>query len=343
MSALTRQPRFASLRSSFVIVALGLTAACSVSHVTPGRLDGLRSAIDEVTRAGGYRCAPRELSLARANLEFAELEVQQGDLSRAQEHLNLAESNAGAARLLSPIDRCGKAAVAAPQLPRSGAQDSDQDGVPDDRDRCPNEREDWDNFADNDGCPDPDNDGDGIPDVSDKCPNDAEDFDGFQDDDGCPDRDNDGDGFEDPADDCPDIAGVAENQGCPRRAYSGVTVTEKELRLATPIVFEKGAALIRSVSFPELDVVRKVLADWQHMTIEIGGHTDSQGDDARNLKLSQEQAEAVRRYLVERGIEGSRLTARGYGETRPIESNSTSQGRAINRRIELVRTDEKPQ
>jgi outer membrane protein OmpA-like peptidoglycan-associated protein len=326
-----------------VCAGLSVFVACATPRVSSARLNGLRQAIDEVTRAGAYRCAPRELALARANLEFATVELRQGDPMRAEEHVVLAESNAGAARLLSPNERCGKAASAAPEFPRPGSKDSDQDGVPDATDRCPDSREDWDGYADSDGCADPDNDGDGIPDALDKCPNDPEDRDGFQDQDGCPDRDNDGDGFEDPADDCPDVAGVRENQGCPRKDYGAVTVTEKELRLATPIVFDKATAIIRSVALPALEVVRKVLAEWPRITLEIGGHTDSQGDDDRNLQLSQQQAEAVRHYLVEHGVDGSRLTARGYGETRPIESNSTSQGRAINRRIEFVRTDRKPE
>jgi outer membrane protein OmpA-like peptidoglycan-associated protein len=91
-----------------------------------------------------------------------------------------------------------------------------------------------------------------------------------------------------------------------------------------------------------LDSIVRALGDRPQMKLEIGGHTDSQGDDAANLKRSQAQAEAVMSYLVDHGVEASRLTARGYGETRPIESNSTSQGRAINRRIELVRTDRAP-
>jgi OOP family OmpA-OmpF porin len=116
-------------------------------------------------------------------------------------------------------------------------------------------------------------------------------------------------------------------------------INEKELRLTSPIAFERGTATIRSVSFATLNTVAQVLNDRMQMQLEIGGHTDSQADDERNMRISQEQADSVKRYLTERGVDPSRLTARGYGETRPIESNSTSQGRAINRRIELVRTD----
>jgi OOP family OmpA-OmpF porin len=112
--------------------------------------------------------------------------------------------------------------------------------------------------------------------------------------------------------------------------------------LSAPIVFAGNSATIRSVSFAVLDTVAQLLRDQPRMTLEIGGHTDSQGDDAENLLLSQEQAVSVRDYLVDHGVDQARLTARGYGETRPIESNSTSQGRAINRRIELVRTDRAP-
>ena len=97
--------------------------------------------------------------------------------------------------------------------------DADKDGIPDNIDKCPNVKEDFDNFQDDDGCPDPDNDNDGIPDTIDKCPNDPEDKDGFQDDDGCPDLDNDGDGIQDSKDQCPNLAedfdGFEDYDGCP--------------------------------------------------------------------------------------------------------------------------------
>jgi outer membrane protein OmpA-like peptidoglycan-associated protein len=341
--------RFVHLHA-WVGLLLGSSAAaigCAAYDVSEARVAGLRNAIDDATRHGAYRCAPRELAIARANLDFADLELAQGNPRRADQHLTEAETNVGAARLLSPAQRCDKAAVAVPELASRPSEDSDEldtdgDGIPDRSDRCRLEREDRDAFQDSDGCPELDNDGDGINDPDDACPLEAEDRDNFQDGDGCPERDNDGDGFEDPADDCPLVAGVPDNQGCPRKDYPGIVVTEKELRLTTPIVFERSTATIRSVSFPVLDSIVRALGDRPQMKLEIGGHTDSQGDDAANLKRSQAQAEAVMSYLVDHGVEASRLTARGYGETRPIESNSTSQGRAINRRIELVRTDRAP-
>ncbi|MDY0001566.1 MAG: OmpA family protein [Polyangia bacterium] len=95
-------------------------------------------------------------------------------------------------------------------------KDSDGDGVPDEKDKCPDQSEDRDGFQDDDGCPDPDNDGDGIPDEKDKCPNEAEDKDGFQDEDGCPDLDNDGDSVPDEKDKCPMHPGPSEHKGCPK-------------------------------------------------------------------------------------------------------------------------------
>ena len=76
------------------------------------------------------------------------------------------------------------------------------------------------------------------------------------------------------------------------------------------------------------------------ITLEVQGHTDSRGSDRHNMRLSDRRANAVRDYLVGQGIESSRLVARGYGETRPLESNRTRAGRAANRRVEFVRTDE---
>ncbi|MCO4760515.1 MAG: thrombospondin type 3 repeat-containing protein [Myxococcales bacterium] len=97
--------------------------------------------------------------------------------------------------------------------------DNDADGVPDNADRCPNAKEDKDGFKDNDGCPDLDNDGDGVPDAKDKCPNKAEDKDGFKDSDGCPDLDNDRDGVPDAKDRCPNKAEdrdrYQDTDGCP--------------------------------------------------------------------------------------------------------------------------------
>lgn len=304
------------------LLCLLAAVGCGAYDVSDGRFAGLRHSIDEVTRAGAYHCAPRELATARAQLTFADLELAQGNPQRADQHLAEAEANAGAARLLSPPERCEVAAVELPRVPAESSIDT----------REPEDVQ----------VPDLDADADGLVDKQDACPREAEDRDGFQDGDGCPELDNDGDGFQDPADDCPEVAGVPDNLGCPRKDYPGVVVTEKELRLTTPIAFERRTATIRSVSFPALDSVARVLVDRPQMQIEIAGHTDSQGDDDKNLELSLEQAEAVKRALVERGVDSARLTARGYGETRPIESNSTSQGRAINRRIELIRTERVP-
>ena len=331
------------VKHSWLLLAVGVgiveIVACAEPAASAPRFATLRRSISLVTEDGAYGCAPRELALARAHLQFAAIELEQGDAARAAQHLDEAEEQVGAAQVLSPRQRCQKSAQALPVLPSTTSKDSDGDGVPDDVDRCPEQAEDRDGNLDADGCSEIDADGDTVPDTRDSCPLESEDVDHVQDEDGCPDPDNDGDGIEDARDACPDSAGAAERQGCPAKDYPGITVTERELRLASGIQFEANTATIRSVSLGLLDTVAEVLRDQPRMTIEIGAHTDSQGADADNLLHSQERAESVRKYLVGRGVDPSRLTARGYGETRPIESNSTSQGRAINRRIELVRTD----
>ena len=105
------------------------------------------------------------------------------------------------------------------------------------------------------------------------------------------------------------------------------------------IYFEYNRAVIRDVSFPILNTVAQVLRDFPDITIEIQGHTDDRGSDEYNLRLSGERAASVLSYLTQQGISSGRLTARGYGETRPIETNRTDAGRATNRRVEFVRTD----
>jgi outer membrane protein OmpA-like peptidoglycan-associated protein len=72
------------------------------------------------------------------------------------------------------------------------------------------------------------------------------------------------------------------------------------------------------------------------MRIEVGGHTDNVGNDAANQLLSEERANAVRDFLIAHGIEASRVVAKGYGETRPVATNDTDEGRALNRRTEVT-------
>ena len=326
----------------WTLLAIGLCACAG--PFAPDRMARLRESIAGARADGAYRCAPRELALAEAHSGFAIAEVMQGNRARAEEHLGEAELNARAARGLSPAGRCGDGG-GTPTLASAvsaGDADRDKDGVPDRVDLCPDTPEDIDGHLDLDGCVDPDNDGDGIPDQLDRCPDAAEDKDGYQDDDGCPDKDNDGDGVEDPADDCPNQPGTAAKQGCPEHDYDGVEVTIRGLKLSRAIDFEGRSGRIRSTSKPLLDTIAKALRDHPVLVMEVGAHTASRGDDQKNMSLSQNRANVVRKALISRGIAASRLTARGYGETRPIESNRTSQGRALNRRIEFLRLDSVP-
>lgn len=186
-----------------------------------------------------YRCAPKELAFAEANVDFGLYELTQGNFVKAKRHLLLSERNAKKADRMSDFDDCRDQSVAivvdAPQQvvvkpvePKPGDQDGD--GIPDDVDQCPLDPEDFDGFEDEDGCPDLDNDGDGIPDAVDLCPNVPEDLDGYQDADGCPDFDNDGDGISDINDQCPDVSedfdGYQDEDGCPDADNDGDGITD---------------------------------------------------------------------------------------------------------------------
>lgn len=228
-------------------------------------------------------------------------------------------------------DSCPLESAAASGCP---IYDHDLDGINDDVDKCVNDAEDRDGYMDDDGCPDLDDDSDGIYDNSDKCPRKAEDIDGFEDSDGCPDTDNDADGTPDSTDKCPAIKGVPENSGCPK------TEEIKRGRLILDgVTFESGKTLLTPNSYTVLDRVYESLNEWEKVRLEIRGHTDNQGDNNLNLRLSQLRAEAVMRYLIEKGISAERLTAIGFGESTPIDDNRTANGRAKNRRVELRRID----
>lgn len=212
--------------------------------------------------------------------------------------------------------------------PRSnaGCPDSDGDGIADDLDRCPDEV----GPSTNDGCPVPvDTDGDGIDDADDLCPEEVGPVDTF----GCPDRD--GDGILDRDDRCPDVAGVVSEQGC-----LPTVVFERFSGAIRGIEFAPKSARIQRKSFKILDEVAQLLAEYPSLSLEISGHTDSQGDPQKNMALSQARADSVRDYFIAKGIAADRLTAIGHGATKPVDSNNSEKGRANNRRIEFDITSE---
>lgn len=220
--------------------------------------------------------------------------------------------------------------------------DNDQDGVLDVNDRCPMRAENQNGWEDEDGCPDrvPDSDGDGLSDAKDQCPETPEDFDAFEDEDGCPDPDNDGDDITDAVDKCPNereiINGVDDYDGCPDQGEVRVMLTREKIAILEKIYFETDKAVIQPRSFDLLDqVVLVIVRNSSLKRIRVEGHTDQRGADDYNLELSQARAEAVVEYLTNAGVERYRLEPRGFGKTKPIETNATELGRAKNRRVEF--------
>jgi outer membrane protein OmpA-like peptidoglycan-associated protein len=221
--------------------------------------------------------------------------------------------------------------------------DNDEDGVPDELDRCPNDAEDRDGVLDEDGCADPDNDGDGIPDDRDRCPVDPEDFDRFQNDDGCPDLDNDHDRVADIVDHCPDEAEDVDNfqddDGCPEPGPDALVVTRTDSRLLVSqrIYFDYDSDTIRDVSFPVLDEVAAAIRrndDIQRLRVE--GHTDQAGTPEYNLDLSFRRARAVVEYLTAHGVARNRLEFQGFGQQAPVAELNSPDAASLNRRVEFT-------
>jgi OOP family OmpA-OmpF porin len=200
--------------------------------------------------------------------------------------------------VLDRDDYCPREAGPAPKGCPIVDLDPDKDGIPLPCDACPNEP-----GVKPDGCPIRDTDGDGILDDKDKCPKEPETKNGYEDDDGCPDTI--------PAD---------------VKKFSGVV---------PGIYFQQGKATIQLNSKTTLMSAAKVLKDHPSIRFEISGHTSSEGDKSFNDQLSQDRAGAVRQWLIDQGIDPSRLTARGAGSNEPIADNGTRAGREKNRRIEF--------
>ena len=176
---------------------------------------------------------------------------------------------------------------------------------------------------------------------------------------GCPGRellgtpcevlDSDGDGVPDFKDKCPDTpAGTAvDKDGCPLPAPEAAPAPEPAAlapaAAPAPVMtvlaganFDFDKSFIRQEDFEKLDKDVATLKQWGDVKVEVAGHTDSVGTEAYNMGLSLRRAEAVRRYLVGKGIAADRLIVRGYGESRPVADNATAEGRFQNRRVELV-------
>jgi OOP family OmpA-OmpF porin len=222
------------------------------------------------------------------------------------------------------------------QMVEALSTDRDGDGIPDDIDQCPDVAEDKDGFEDTDGCPDFDNDKDGIYDNQDQCPNEPEDRDGFQDMDGCPDFDNDKDGIPDSLDQCPNqpetVNGYKDQDGCPDEKPQEI----KQALILKGVNFKTASSELLEESYYVLEKVFNSLEAYPSVRVEIAGHTDNQGGDQYNMVLSYERAKSVMNYLIMRGIDSSRMTAKGYGKTVPLAPNTTAEGRAKNRRVEVV-------
>jgi OOP family OmpA-OmpF porin len=215
-------------------------------------------------------------------------------------------------------------------------KDTDGDGIIDDLDACPTVAGIADPDPKKNGCPPPkDTDGDGITDDKDACV----DIKGVATQDpttnGCP-PDTDGDGIRDDKDACPTDPGKPDpdpsKNGCPR-----VIVTETEVMIFEQVQFDTGKSTIKKVSDQLLDNVFQVLKDHPELAkLEVQGHTDTQGLKGANQLLSKNRAEAVKKALVKRGIDPKRLTAKGYGQDKPIASNDTEEGRTKNRRVQFT-------
>lgn len=245
------------------------------------------------------------------------------------------------------LDKDDKCPDVAGSKTAAGCPDADLDGVADAEDRCPQQSgspamqgcpdRDNDGIADiDDNCPDqaglaqfkgcPDTDGDGLADNEDECPNAA----GPVAQQGCPDTDNDG--IADNKDKCPKVAGTANNSGCPEVS---VQVKKRLAFAATAIQFDLGKATIKKTSNKLLDEIVQILNDYPDYNMSIEGHTDNTGNAAKNMQLSKERADAVKNYFVAKGISSGRLTADGFGDTKPVASNKTAAGRAKNRRVAM--------
>jgi OOP family OmpA-OmpF porin len=199
--------------------------------------------------------------------------------------------------------------------------DNDNDGVKNSVDDCPNTVQGA--TVDARGC-EPDSDNDGVKDSTDSCPDTVQDA--TVDARGC-ELDSDSDGIKDSADDCPDtMQGTkVDNRGCEL----------KEVIVLKGVTFANNSAELTGSSTAVLDDVATTLLRYSELKVEVAGYTDDRGEVTYNVGLSQKRADAVRDYLITHGVSANKLNAKGYGPENPIADNTSKDGRAANRRVEL--------
>lgn len=248
--------------------------------------------------------------------------------------------------VLDHLDKCPGTPRGVPVDATGCPLDSDGDGVPDHLDQCPNTAKGT--RVDARGCPFMDADGDGVPDYLDKCPDSPKDIPVGKD--GCP-LDSDGDGIPDYLDECPNTPpglkvlpnGCALKGDC-RRPRPGEAVDAKGCALDQRFIlrgvkFEFDSDRLTAPSKEILAEVAVTLASYPDVKVDVEGHTDDVGTDAYNLGLSERRSIAVKKFLIDKGVNGANLKPVGYGESVPIDNNATEPGRENNRRVEFKVTN----
>ncbi len=235
--------------------------------------------------------------------------------------------------VLDSDDRCPETPAGDhPDPARRGcpAADGDHDGVVDPDDQCPTTPAGEHPDPDRRGCPDGDDDSDGVLNHDDACRNQPPG--NFPDPNrrGCPMADRDGDAVADDVDRCPDQPGAPSRDparnGCPGL----VTIHDGQIRIARPVFFATRRDRILPRSTPVLIAVAEAIRLMPSIHVAIDGHTDDVGDDAFNMDLSRRRAQSVRGWLGQHGIEASRLSSDGFGETRPLAPTTGLRRRALN-------------
>lgn len=206
-----------------------------------------------------------------------------------------------------------------------GCPDFDGDSIPDYQDSCPKVK----GLKLFYGCPDKDSDG--VPDHLDSCPQ----IPGIAKFRGCPDRD--GDGIPDKDDACPDTPGIAKFKGCPDPAEGQKKELDSTIAFRAQSIFFKTAKFdILPSSHAILDEIAEIVKANPEMVFLIEGHTDIKGGELYNLELSKNRANAVKEYLVSKGVGRGLVEAVGFGMKYPIADNRNETGRAKNRRVDIT-------